>query len=130
VANKFADELNIFHAEETSAQQYFYAYLTVAERAAGDSELLQLIHLNPWFWGCVHHAMLVATFVTLGRIFDHTSPHSINTLMKAVSTDLQEFSANALKARLIEKGLPPEAAERHARQAHELTRPLRSGHRW
>jgi hypothetical protein len=35
VANKFADELNIFHAEETSAQQYFYAYLTVAERAAG-----------------------------------------------------------------------------------------------
>src|SRR6476659_9179663 len=74
VANKFADELNIFQAEETAAQQYFYAYLTVAERAAGDSELLQLIHLNPWFWGRVHHAMLVAKFVALGRIFDPSSP--------------------------------------------------------
>ncbi|MGO9060275.1 MAG: hypothetical protein ACLQU2_23270 [Candidatus Binataceae bacterium] len=114
MANKFADELKIFQEEEAAAQQYFYAYLTVAEMAERDSELLQLIHLHPWFWFSVHHAMLVATFVTLGRIFDPTgSPHRIDKLMKALATNLGEFSADALKARLIEKGRSPEEATQH-----------------
>jgi hypothetical protein len=113
MANKFADELKIFQEEEAAAQQYFYAYLTVAEGAKRDSELLQLIHLHPWFWISVHHAMLVATFVTLGRIFDESSRHNINALLKALETDLGEFSADALKARLIEKGRSPEEATQH-----------------
>jgi hypothetical protein len=86
----------------------------MAER---DSELLQLIRLHPWFWLSAHHAMLVATFVALGRIFD--SPHNINALVKAVETDLGEFSADALKARLIEKGRSPEEATQHVTRVLE-----------
>jgi hypothetical protein len=122
VAKKFIDELKIFHAEEAAAQQYFFAYVTVGEMAAADSELLKLIHLHPWFWTSAHHAMLLATFVALGRIFDPGSPHNIGTLMKAVSADTREFSCDALKDRLIEKGLSPEEAAEHAGHAHELTK--------
>jgi len=114
MASKFAAELKIFQEEEAAAQQYFYAYLTVAEVAKRDSELLQLIRLYPRFWISVHHAMLVATFVALGRIFDSSgNPHRINKLMKALERNLGEFSADALKARLIEKGRSSEEAAKH-----------------
>jgi hypothetical protein len=121
MTSNFVDELKIFHTEEAAAQQYFYAYLTVGEMAKENKELLQLIQLHPWFFVSAHHAMLVAMFVALGRIFDHTSRHNICTLMKAITKDHKEFSADALKSRLMNNGLSPEAAAHHANRSHELT---------
>jgi hypothetical protein len=41
--------------------------------------------------------------------------------MSAVSAEIKEFSVDALKARLIKKGLSPEQAAHHAGIAHQLT---------
>jgi hypothetical protein len=74
VAKKFVDELELFQAEEAAAQQYFFGYLTVTQMAAENSKFLNLIRMYPWFWVTAHHAMFIATFVALGRIFDQDRP--------------------------------------------------------
>ena len=121
VANKFVDELAIFQVEEAAAQQYFFGYLTVTQMAAENSEFLKLIHIYPWFWVTAHHAMFMATFVALGRIFDKNTPHNIDALMFVVSAEIEEFSVDALKARLVKKGLSPEQVAHHVSIAHPLT---------
>ena len=121
VANKFVDELEIFQVEEAVAQQYFFGYLTITQMAAESSEFLHLIHLYPWFWVTAHHAMFMAMFVALGRIFDHGTPHNIDALMSAVSAEIRELSVDALKVRLMKKGLSPEEVAHHTSIAHQLT---------
>jgi hypothetical protein len=99
VAKKFVDELKIFQVEEAAAQQYFFGYLTVTQMAVENSEFLELVHTYPWFWITAHHAMFMATFVALGRIFDQDTPHNVDALMSAVSAQIKEFSVDTLKAR-------------------------------
>ena len=88
MTKKFVDELEIFQVEEAAAQQYFFGYLTITQKAAEDGEFLSLIHLYPWFWVTAHHAMFMATFVALGRIFDQGTPHNIRCLdVRGISRD-------------------------------------------
>jgi hypothetical protein len=121
--NKFLDELAIFHDEQSMAQRYFFGYLTIRSRAAKDSKLRGVIRSNPWFWITVDHSLLQATFIALGRIFDQDSrsPHKIDKLMSAVSSNRQEFSRDAYRGRLRAKGLSAEEVATYAKQAHELT---------
>jgi hypothetical protein len=79
VANKLLSELEIFRTEEETAQQYFFAYLSVRSMAAENSDVLKMMNMNPLFWVTAHHAMLLSTFVALGRIFDLQSKHNIGT---------------------------------------------------
>jgi hypothetical protein len=54
--------------------------------AAENSDVLDMMNRNPLFWITAHHAMLLSTFVALGRMFDQTkSPYNIDRLMSAVS---------------------------------------------
>jgi AbiU2 len=76
VANKLLSELEIFRTEEETAQQYFFAYLSVRSMAAENSDVLKMMNINPLFWVTAHHAMLLSTFVALGRIFDLKSKHT------------------------------------------------------
>jgi AbiU2 len=121
MTKKFVDELKIFHAEETTAQQCFFASLAVTEALERNRGFLRLANTYPVFWVSTHHALVAATFVALGRIFDQKSSHNVDALMRAVSTDISEFTADAMKARLMKKGLSSEEATRHASQVKELT---------
>lgn len=96
---EFETELEIFRKEEESAQQFFFSYLSVRSSAAGDPDILRKLNENALFWITAHHSMLVATFVTLGRIFDQDSKHNIDRLMGVVARDLSIFSLRALQTR-------------------------------
>jgi hypothetical protein len=66
---EFETELEVFRKEEESAQQFFFAYLSVRMQAASNPDVLQLINTQSLVWVTAHHSMLVAAFVALGRIF-------------------------------------------------------------
>jgi hypothetical protein len=120
----FEEELEVFRTEEEAAQQYFFAYLSVKNLAASDGDVLANMNNTPLFWRTTHHAMVLAAFVTLGRIFDQDrkSDHNIDKLMRVTSESLSLFTKSALAARkVINSGLTQQAADEYVANAHELT---------
>jgi hypothetical protein len=90
MANSFEEELEVFRTEEETAQQHFFAYLSVRSLAATDENVLRNMNSTPLFWRTTHHAMLLAAFVTLGRIFDQDakSDHNIDKLIRILGDNL------------------------------------------
>jgi AbiU2 len=118
---EFERELEIFRTEEETAQQYFFSYLSVRSLAATNGDVLKMINTTPLFWITAHHAMLLSTFVALGRIFDQNSRHNIDSLMSAASKELSAFSMPALAARKRAAGLTKTEAAAYVIGKHELT---------
>lgn len=119
----FEEELEVFRTEEEAAQQYFFAYLSVKNLAASDDDVLANINNTPLFWRTTHHAMVLAAFVALGRIFDQDkkSDHNIDKLMRVTGESLSLFTKPALAARKVEAGLTQQEAVGYVANAHELT---------
>jgi hypothetical protein len=117
----FERELEIFRTEEETAQQYFFCYLSVRSLAASNSDVLKMMNMNPLFWVTTHHAMLLSAFMALGRIFDQTSKHNIDTLISMTSRALPAFTKPTLKARKQAAGLTPQQAAAYVADSHELT---------
>jgi hypothetical protein len=120
---EFAEELEIFRTEEEEAQQAFFAYLSVRSLAATDQDVLTNMNNTPLFWLTAHHAMLVAAFLALGRIFDQDpkSDHNINKLMRVTGDSLHLFTKAALLNRKIADGLSLDDAKEYVSDAYELT---------
>jgi hypothetical protein len=99
----FEEELEVFRTEEEVAQQYFFAYLSVRSLAASDRDVLANMNATPLFWKTTHHAMLVAAFLALGRVFDQDpkSDHNIDKLMRAVNAG--QTSGLFTKAALMQR---------------------------
>jgi hypothetical protein len=57
-ATDFEAELEVFRTEEETAQQYFFAYLSVRSLAASDGNVLANMNNTPLFWLTAHHAMV------------------------------------------------------------------------
>lgn len=117
----FEQELEIFRKEEETAQQHFFAYLSVREFAASDTEVLRAMNTTPLFWLTTHHAMLMSAFIALGRIFDQNSAHNIDSLMALASKDLSVFSKPALANRKEKAGLTADEAAAYVSNAFEPT---------
>jgi hypothetical protein len=121
----FEEELEVFRTEEEAAQQYFFAYLSVKSLAASDGDVLANMNNTPLFWRTTHHAMVLAAFVALGRIFDQDpkSDHNIDKLMRVTGDSLSLFTKPALAARKVAAGLTQQEANQYVVDAHELTTP-------
>ena len=117
----FEQELEVFRKEEEISQQQFFAYLSVRELAASDTEVLRAMNTTPLFWLTTHHAMLVSAFIALGRIFDQNSAHNIDSLMALASKDLSVFSRPALAKRKEKAGLKTDEAAAYVSDAFEPT---------
>jgi hypothetical protein len=117
----FEQALEIFRKEEETAQQHFFAYLSVREHAASGIEVLRAMNTTPLFWLTTHHAMLVSAFIALGRIFDQNSAHNIDSLMALASKDLSSFSKPALAKRKEKAGLTKGEAAAYVSDAFEPT---------
>src|ERR1700746_1073676 len=119
----FPEELEIFRTEEESAQQAFFAHLSVRSRAATDHGVLANMNNTPLFWRTTHHAMLVAALMALGRIFDQDpkSDHNIDKLMRVTSDSLHLFTKAALRERRIAEGMSSIDAEKYVNDKYELT---------
>jgi hypothetical protein len=119
----FEEELEVFRTEEESAQQFFFAWLSVKDIAASDGNVLANMNSTPLFWLTADYALLLATFVTVGRIFDQDqkSDHNIDKLMRATSDSLSLFTRPALAARKVVAGVSQHKANVHAAAAYEPT---------
>jgi len=115
----FRDELEVFRKEEEVAQQYFFAWLQIRTEFGSDEELLDRINDTPLFWITTHHALLLAAFMALGRIFDQRSRHNVDALLRMARENLEVFSREALKLRKIREGVAPEFAAEYAADKYE-----------
>lgn len=115
-------EIEIYRRDEEHAQQTFFAYLGVREIIARRPEVLAAVNRNAMFWLTAHHAMFVATFVGLGRIFDQDSAHNLDRLLNMVGRNLPQLGKEALRQRKADV-ITPEQAVEYVDGKHELTSP-------
>src|SRR2546426_167098 len=101
----FARELEIFRVEAESGAQFFYSYLAVHELAKRQRRVFRLLDNDALFWNTLLRGAQTGAIMTLGRIFDHGSPHNINTLIRLVNQHRSMFSKSALGRR--KQGLEP-----------------------
>ena len=106
---------------EQVAQQYFFSWLQIRTEVATDGQLLDRINDTPLFWGTTHHALLVAAFVALGRVFDQGSRHNVDALLRLGSKHLNIFTRAALKERRIREGDQSEFAAAYVSDKYEPT---------
>jgi hypothetical protein len=118
---EFGRELEVFRKEEEVAQQYFFGYLALRDLAAGNAEMLRLLNTTPLFWITTHHALLLATFVALGRVFDQKSRHNVDRLLKVATLDLGLFSKASLARRKEAEGIARAQADAFVFDAYEPT---------
>jgi AbiU2 len=118
---QFRDELEVFRKEEQVAQQYFFAWLQIRTELAADEGLLDRINDTPLFWITTHHALLLAAFVALGRVFDQRSRHNVDALLKLASKNKAIFAQDALRDRKIREGVTPVFAAEYVLDKYEAT---------
>jgi len=68
----FGRELEIFRKEEETAQQHFFAYLSLREFAASNNDVLKAMNTTPLFSLTTHHAMLLSAFIGLRAVSDQS----------------------------------------------------------
>src|ERR1700722_4395218 len=113
--NEFENELNIFRSEHEWAQRYFFLYVSLRRTAFLNLAVLKSLNATPLFWSTVESATLLATFISLGRIFDQTSDHNLDRLIGTASKQIATFSKEALAARRRAQGRPADETEQFVR---------------
>jgi hypothetical protein len=92
-------EIEIFRKEEEEAQQSLFAYLGIRTLLAERRDVLEMVNRNSMYWITSQHALLVNAFIALGRVFDQSSSHNIDLLLKMVETNLPTLNRDALRER-------------------------------
>lgn len=95
----FKRELDVFRTEVWEAAQYLYAYLAIHATVASDKSVHCLLNTAPLFWNTNLRALQGMIFITLGRVFDQSSQHNIDRMLKVAQDDLAIFSKEALARR-------------------------------
>lgn len=95
----FTRELEIFRTEAQAGAQFLYAYLAFNAIIGEDKKALRMVNHTPLFWKTIMGALQTAFFIVLGRIFDQTSKHNLDRLLKIAETNTDIFSKAALAAR-------------------------------
>jgi hypothetical protein len=114
----FPDELEIFRIEEEIVQQYFFAYLGQRDLLAKRSDLLRVVNENSLFWAPSHHALIMSTFIALGRIFDDKSKHGLDKLRRVVEMTWSDFTTASLQIRRADLGA---YAQEYVKDKHGMT---------
>lgn len=99
IEKEFIHELEVFRTETQSGTQYFYAYLTIESVIRENQDALKEVNETPLFWNTNISALQIAAFITLGRIFDKSSPHNIANLLGLAKNHKEIFSKQALAER-------------------------------
>ncbi len=115
----FERHLEAFRTEADTAQQYFFGYLGMRDLIAKRRDVLDEMNRNSQYWIVAHHAMIMSTFIAIGRIFDDKSKFNLGRLKHVVARDPSLFSLLALRDR--KALLPGVDADEYIKDRHELT---------
>jgi len=96
---EFEQELELLRTEAEAASQYFYAYLTIHAVTGEHDAVHRLLNRSALFWNTALAALQTATFITLGRIFDQSSPHNVDRVLRIAQKHPDIFSRPALGVR-------------------------------
>jgi hypothetical protein len=99
-------ELEIFRQEAEAGAQFFYSYLAVHELAKRQRRVFRMLDENALFWNTTLGGLQTGATMALGRIFDHQSPHNINTFVRLTGQHRTIFTKTALARR--KQGPTPE----------------------
>jgi AbiU2 len=121
-SEQFERELEIFRTEVEAGTQFFYADLAVNEVAAEHGAVYKMLNETPLFWNTCLAALLTATFMALGRIFDQGSLHNIDRLVGIAQKNPDIFSKASLGRRRQRDGSEkPEWLDEFLLSAYEPT---------
>lgn len=95
----FEQELEYFRREVQGGIQLFFADLTFHTVVHDKPSILKRLNETSLFWNSTLYAWQSGYFITLGRIFDRSSPHNVNRLMEIAVQHPAIFSKEALAAR-------------------------------
>ena len=98
-AAELEHELEVFRTETEAAAQFFYAYLTIHAVAGDHRPVYRLLNTAPLFWNTNLGALQTSAFIALGRIFDQSSKHNVDRVLKIAQGNPDIFSKAALGAR-------------------------------
>ena len=98
----FLHELEVFGTEVQGCIKFFYAYLAINDVPADNKKGLNIINRTPLLWRTIRDALETSFFITLARIFDKDKrTHNIRRLLNIAQSNIDIFSAKALKNRKI-----------------------------
>jgi hypothetical protein len=119
----FEHELEMFRTEEESAQQYFFAFLSLQLIPYKNPDVLRQMNETSTFWITARYALLMSAFVVLGRIFDQDqkSLHNIDKLLTTVSNEIGTLGKIGLAQRRVAQGMEPQQATAYAADKYDLT---------
>jgi hypothetical protein len=115
----FERHLETFREEVDTAQQYFFSYLGIRDLIAKRRDVFDEMNRNSQYWIVSHHAMIMSTFIAMGRIFDGKSKFNLGHLKHVVARDPSLLSLRALRDR--KALLPGLDADEYVKDRHELT---------
>lgn len=97
--NEFTAELDLFRREANAAIQFFYSWLAIRDISARDERVYQILNRSSLFWNTCLGALQTSTFIALSRVFDQSSKHNLDLLLKLAQDNQQIFSKKALARR-------------------------------
>lgn len=95
----FTRELEIFRTEAQAGAQFLYSYLAFDSIISENKKALDFVNHTPLFWKTNMGALQTSFFIVLGRVFDQTSKHNIDVLLKVAENNISIFSKSALAVR-------------------------------
>lgn len=101
LAKSFLDELESFRLNVESGFLCLQANVSANELALNDSGVARRAGEAALFWNAMQCSLQASAFLSLGRMFDQSSPHNIDRLIRIAQEDANLFSADSLRARKI-----------------------------
>lgn len=95
----FKHKLEVFEKDVEKGIKFFYVYLTINYLIGRNKKVRDKVYETPRFWFTNIDALRQSFFITLGRIFDTTSPHNIASILKLAKKNKEIFSKKALAER-------------------------------
>jgi hypothetical protein len=119
---RFERELEVFGTEAEQAKQFFFAYLAVHATAYQHKSVHALLNRAPLFWNTCLGALQTSAFIALGRVFDQSSAHNLDKVLRIAQDNPRVFSKAALGRRKQGNNPePPAWLDDYLRSAYEPT---------
>jgi AbiU2 len=95
----FLRELEIFRGECEGASQHVYAYLAIHDVAKRRKTVFRALDRHALFWNTVAGALQGSAIIALGRVFDQSTPHNVDVLLRLAQRSPGMFTRVSLATR-------------------------------